>query len=573
MSEIPGTAQPPDGRPRLHLSACLLALVLLWGCCTAAYADTPGACPLPAASQPEEWDGQNTWQTLGTQGYQIGDVKIVVDEVFDLQDPVEDTWYAKTADALHIDTHPGAIRAELLFKQGEPVNARVIYESERRLRALPFLRYAVITPVNCSSGRVDVEVHVKDAWTLKFNLSFAHVGGQSNLNASFEDVDFLGTGKTLEAGHLSNTERSGNQLSYMDPALLGTPWQLDATYEHLSDGSVRAMDLGQPFYEDATPWSLFLHYLDQAQNLNFYDQGSLAWYAKDIQHSDELGWMRLLYWQEGAGMRAGLSYIYRDFAYGELHTNAGVALPQPPLPAQRFGGPALTWEYFQDRYATFINLALIGRAEDYNLGWDTHAQLGYFGTALGSSTPGPFYSLSSSYGADWHGDTLFLGSASLSGRHGAGADRAVLGNITATFYNQSFGAHTLVLHATVDYSLRPDPEYQLYLGGIQGMPGYPNYFLIGDRRWQATVADRVLTQKRILNTYQIGFSVYADAGRERLLNTGGWSRTLADAGIALRLGDVRSAYGGVIYVTYAWPLVKMPGADQRQFVIGNIINF
>ncbi|HEV2111977.1 MAG TPA: hypothetical protein VGT99_11540, partial [Gammaproteobacteria bacterium] len=120
---------------------------------------------------------------------------------------------------------------------------------------------------------------------------------------------------------------------------------------------------------------------------------------------------------------------------------------------------------------------------------------------------------------------------------------------------------------------RPDPEFQLYLGGIQGMPGYPNYFLIGDRRWQLTVEDRVLTQKRIFNTYQIGFSVYTDAGQVRLLETGGWSTTLQDAGVALRLGDVRSAYGGVIYVTFAWPLVKMPGADQRQFVIGNIINF
>ena len=192
---------------------------------------------------------------------------------------------------------------------------------------------------------------------------------------------------------------------------------------------------------------------------------------------------------------------------------------------------------------------------------------------MGSSSPGPFYSLSSNYGADWHGDTLFLGSASLSGRHDAGADRDVLANLTVTLYNQSLGAHTLVLHATADASLRPDPEYQLYLGGIQGMPGYPNYFLIGDRRWQATVADRWLTQRRILNTYQIGFSVYADAGQVRLLDTGHWSRTLADAGIALRLGDVRSAYGGVIYVTYAWPLVKMPGADERQFVIGNIISF
>lgn len=572
MKENLGTARGTD-IARWNIVACLLAGALLCGYGPAVRAAPAGACPVSAATQPEAWEGEHAWKALADQGYHIGQVSIVVDQVFDLQDPVEDTWYAKTADALHIATHPGAIRAELLFKQGDAVNARVVYESERRLRALPYLRYAEITPVNCSAGTADVEVRVKDAWTLKFNLSFAHVGGQSSFGASFEDVDFLGSGKTLEVGHLSDTQRNGNQLTYVDPALFGSRWQLSATYEHLSDGSVRSMDLGQPFYEDETPWSFFVHYLDQEQNLNFYDMGNLAWRAESIQHSDELDWVRLLYWSEGEGMRAGVSYLYQDYAYGPLQTFPAVTLPQPSLPARRFGGPALTWEYYQDRYATFTNLALIGRAEDYNLGWDTHVQLGYFGSTFGSSAPGPFYSLNSSYGADWHGDTLFLGSASLGGRHDDGKDRAVLGNLSFTLYNQTFGFHTLVLHGTVDYSLRPDPEAQFYLGGIQGMPGYPNYFLIGDRRWQATVADRWLTQTRILNTYQIGFSVYADAGQVRQFETGGWSRTLEDAGIALRLGDVRSAYGGVIYVTYAWPLVKLPGANERQFVVGNIITF
>ena len=568
------TAEVPETQVRSRVATCLLMATLFSCFCSGARADAPGACPVLADStQPEEWEGQHSWEALQAAGYRIGRVKIVVDEVFDLTDPVEDTWYAKTANTLHIDTHPGAIRAELLFKPGQPVDSRIIYESERRLRALPFLRYAAVTPVSCASGVVDVETRVKDAWTLKFNLSFAHVGGQSSFGASFEDVDFLGTGKTLAVGHEDDTQRNGNHITYVDPALFGTPWQLDATYAHLSDGSKRAMDIGQPFYEDETPWSLFVHYLDQEQNLNFYDHANLAWRAESIQHFDEVDWMHLLDWHEGEGMRAGVSYLYQDFVYGPLETFPGVTLPMPSLPSRRFAGPLATWEYFQDRYATFTNLALIGRAEDYNLGWDSRVQAGYFGSMSGSSASAWFYSLNSTYGVDWHGDTLLLAAASLTGRRDNSTDRNLLGNVTFTLYNQTFGANTLVLHGAVDYSLRPDPEYQLYLGGIQGMPGYPNYFLIGDRRWQASVADRVLTKTRIFNTYQVGFSVYADAGQVRQLDTGGWSRTLADAGVAIRLGDVRSAYGGVIYVTYAWPLVKMPGANERQFVIGNIINF
>ncbi len=76
-----------------------------------------------------------------------------------------------------------------------------------------------------------------------------------------------------------------------------------------------------------------------------------------------------------------MSGVYQDFVYGPLETFPGVTSPMPSLSARRFAGPLASWEYFQDHYATFTNLALIGRAEDYNLGWDTRAQFGYFASS------------------------------------------------------------------------------------------------------------------------------------------------------------------------------------------------
>ena len=531
------------------------------------------ACPQPAGEGPEQWLGQHTWQTLADAGYRIGRVRIQVDDVFDLSNPEEDTWYGRTADVLHVNTRPHVIREQLLFKSAQPVDARRIYESMRRLRALPFLRYAEITPVNCSFGTVDLAVHVKDAWTLKFDASFAHVGGQSSLGLSFKDVDFLGSGKTLAIGHQSDVERSRNQVSYQDPALLGSRWQLGMTYAHLSDGFIRALDLGQPFYEDDAPWALFIHYLDQQQNLNFYSATRLAWRTSDTQQRTELGWMHLVDWQGDTGDRAGFSFVSQDFQYGPLQSFPPTALAQPVLDPRRYVGLGGAWERYQDRYASFTNIALIGRTEDYNLGWDAQASAGYYATAFGSDRPAWFYNASASKGSVFGEDTLLLGNAVLSGRHQQSRDQAVLADIVFSLYDQHFDDQTFVGHAEVHYSLRPEPEDLQYLGGLQGMPGYPNYLYLGDRRWQVHVADRVLTQARLFNIFQVGFAVYADAGQIRQVNTNTWSKTLADAGIALRLGDVRSAYGGVIYVTYAWPLVKVPGATSRQFVIGNIINF
>jgi hypothetical protein len=555
-------------------------VVLLSLAATAAYADEPpstaaalGRCPAPDTRRPEQWHGQHIWTALQDAGYTISRIDIQVDGVFDLADPKEDTWYARTADALHINTHQKAVREQLLIEPGQKVDARRIYESERRLRALSYLRFADLVPLACTDHTVDVQAHVADAWSLKLDVSFAHVGGQSNFGASFEDVNFLGTGKTLMVGHKSDVQRISNQVSYQDPALLGSRWTLAATYAHLSDGFTRSVDLGQPFYEDQAPWSLFVHYLDQQQNLSFYQDSVVAWRAPDIIQKSELDWMRLLYWDGTAGMRAGVSYIDEDIRYGALQQFPPEALVRPTLTPRRFGGPAGTFEYYQDNYGTFTNLVLIGRTEDYNLGWDDKVQLGYFGEKFGSRVAAWFYDLSSSYGSEPMADSLFLSSAELRGRHQQSQNQGVDGQMLFTLYNQSLPHQTLVLHGELGYSLQPDPEDLQYLGGLQGMPGYPNFYLLGDRRWQGNISDRVVTNTYLFNIFQIGFAVYADAGQIRQLGNAGWSRTLADAGIALRLGDVRSAYGGVIYVTYAWPLVKLPGATQRQFVVGNIINF
>ena len=58
----------------------------------------------------------------------------------------EQPWYERAANKLHIETEEPVILAHLLFAVGDTVNAKRIYETERRLRALPYVREAVIEP-------------------------------------------------------------------------------------------------------------------------------------------------------------------------------------------------------------------------------------------------------------------------------------------------------------------------------------------------------------------------------------------------------------------------------------------
>ncbi|MGH9435452.1 MAG: hypothetical protein ACRD06_05580, partial [Terriglobia bacterium] len=170
------------------------------------------SCPAPQALHGAgRWHGQARWQALARAGYRIGKITIEVKNVFAPGEPDYKRWYARAANTIHIKTRPGVIRSLLLFKRGEPVNSQVIYETLRRLRAQSFVRAATIMPTGCTGKRtVAVMVRVKDAWTLKLDLRFAHIGGSSIFNFKVEEADFLGFGKTVAIGHESNPQRNGD---------------------------------------------------------------------------------------------------------------------------------------------------------------------------------------------------------------------------------------------------------------------------------------------------------------------------------------------------------------------------
>ncbi|MDE2459911.1 MAG: hypothetical protein KGL98_01565 [Gammaproteobacteria bacterium] len=548
----------------------LLALAVLLSIGRAAAADT---CPVPASAASERWQGEAQLQALAAQGYRIGTVDIVVDDVFDLNDPAQQTWYARLADKLHIKTRPHAIHEQLLFKSGEPLDARSVYESERRLRGLKFLRAALILPESCTAHTVNLRVAVKDAWTLKLDFRFAHVGGQNTTQFLVTDANFLGSGKQLSLGHREDPQRSANQIIYQDPSLFGSYWQMNAAYEDLSDGHLRYFNVGQPFYEDRTPWSLEFGFLDQKQNLDFYNQGTLAWSAVSTLQQHTITWTHLLDWSGDSGMRAGLLYSYNDYGYGPAQLQNPNLLPQPVLTPRRLIGAGGTWEFFQDDYATYTNLQYIDRDEDYDLGWLVDAQAGYFGDGFGGDVSAPFYGVSASWGGVLSANTLLLASGYAYDRQQDGQSRNLLTNLTLTAYNQDLPWQTLVAHVQWDSVLRPDPESYLYIGGIQGLRGYPNYFAIGDRRWQATVADRIVTPWQLWNLVQLGFVGYVDVAQIHQLPSSAWGPAYSDVGLGLRFGIIRSAFDNTVFVTVAWPLRGAPGVHGHEIVVGNIINF
>ena len=299
---------------------------------------TPGICitvlcaalgtSLPAARP------ARPWKVLEAQGKVIGRIDVVVQDVFDLTKPADDTWIGRVADHLHASTHEVVIRRALLFSEGDKVNTRRIYETERLLRALPFLKDAHIEPFVETDGSVVARVRVRDAWTTQVNASFSSVGGQKTSSFGIDEKNFLGEGKSVSFDVSKDHERSTWGFTYLDPQFLGSRWTLMLQDQYLSDGMARQFALGRPFYALDTPWSTALTMAQTRTGLYLYDQGVQIYQAPFAQ--DSIQW-------NGAGRfaqsgdrvwRGGVLLQRQDTRYGTF-TQTG-----PPDPCPRPATPA-----------------------------------------------------------------------------------------------------------------------------------------------------------------------------------------------------------------------------------------
>ncbi len=503
----------------------------------------------------------------------ISDIRIEVSNVFDLRKPEENNFVGRAANFIHIRTRPQVVRNALLFKAGDPVDARVIHESERILRALSFIRDARIVPEVGTGGRVTAVVEVRDAWSIKGGLKLHHVGGQTAYRFRVDEVNFLGYGKEILVSHEKDYERTTDELAYTDPQLFGSRWTLRTNYKKLSDGKARLLALERPFYALEARWSAGVWATRYQYVETLYNNGHSVYAFPSIRDEVSLfaSWQ---YAGEGRTVRrAGIEFLSRQNLYGRLFTYRDGLLPAPDLADRRFRGLFFNWELAQDRYRTYDNLEAIGRTEDYNLGWDATLKLGYFSRSFGSTADAPYTQFEVTKGFAPGDDVLMLWRTVGHGRHENGLFRDIYLRSTFTWYSQHFRRQTLAFNADVAVGNRLDPEDYLYLGGSDGWRGYPNHFKAGDRRWRMSFEDRLVTSRSLWGLLQVGYVAYVDVGGLRSLRTGAMGKTYADVGAGFRFGNMKSAFGRVILLTVAVPLVKGPGVDNYQIVVGNVVDF
>jgi outer membrane protein assembly factor BamA len=496
-------------------------------------------------------------------------VNVIVDNVFDPSDPAEDKKLYRWANNVHISTHPTVIESMLLFEEGDEFQGRLLDESARALRATPFLANATLEPRNYeeATNSVDVEVRVRDSWSLAPELKLSRKGGVTEYGLGMADNNLFGTGKDVTIKYMSSVDRDETLLGYGDSNVMGSRVHLSAWASDASDGYRHSLGAGRPFYSLDTRWSLSGALLDEERVDSMYDLGEVI---DEFRHD-----VRELTFSGGfsSGLVNGRA---RRWLYGftsvEDRFSPTLDTPQPALlpDNRKLVFPWIGVQWAEDDFREMSELNDMGRTEDVSLGLNVTMSLGLAKTSFGSDRDATLFRVDAQKGWEPGGDgRLLLLNTGASTR-----------NENDGFHNSTVFAGARYFHRNLDKGLfsvnlqtlaanNLDAENQVLLGGDNGLRGYPLRYQAGTGRASLSVEERFYTDWYPWRLLRLGYAVFFDTGRVWGTDPRGQPSLgrLSDFGAGLRLTSPRSSGRSVIHIDLAFPLDGDPSIDRVQLVV------
>ena len=507
-----------------------------------------------------------SFEELEAEGAIIGEIRIDNQNIFDLSDPEENNVLYRLANKLHIRTRQSVIRRQLLFTSGEPVSVQRIDETERLLRENSYLYEVHIRPIAYHDGVVDIEVVTRDTWTLDPGLGFSRKGGENKARYGLKELNLFGTGTAIEWERNTYDEGNIDAFRFNNNQLFGSRVRLDYLNEDRYDGNGQSISLARPFYSLETRWAAGVEGSIEDRLVSTYNNGILA--SQYQRNTDAAG----IYGGWSKGLVDG--WTRRYFVGIDYVQNSYELVPgQPPpteLPTDEIRvSPFLRYQVVENEFEKTENRREIGRVEYFRLGFASDIKLGYAMTALGSTRPAWSYLASVSKGWNPSGDQILVAAGSVSGLYTEGdTEDQFLAGAFQYFIPQSGRSQTYIALG-FDAASDVDQSNQLTLGGENGLPGYPTDYQTGDRRVLFNIEQRVYTNWFPFRLFRVGGAVFFDAGRAwggEFGNTEkpGW---LADVGFGLRIFSVRSAFGSVFHIDFAFPINPVGDIPSSQFLI------
>ena len=491
------------------------------------------------------------------EGARIGRIRIVRRPIFDTSDPEQDNFLYRTLNALNTPTWKSALRAQLVFDQGDLYEPGLIAESERILRQRAYLSAAWVGVTRVCGDELEVSVLARDTWTLLPSFGASRSGGENTSNAGISDPNFLGSGKSLDISYTRDPDRTETSIDFDDPNVLGSRWRTGFSYDERSDGRGRSLYLERPFYSERAGWRAGLSGVDDVREQSrFVGAEAIADYRRSREYASvDWGWR--LDEHNDRQLRLLGGYRYESFGFERLPDEPALDV----LPRDRtLSYPWIGFDLRENRFREMVNLTRLQRVEDVRDGFVWRTELGYSASGLGATEDRVVlntdfedallatetnyarygFSQSGTYRLDENRFENLQGTLNLEYFHGGSA---------------RWNSWYTKLSYTVAHNLTADQ--QLLLGGDNGLRGYPSEYQQGNRRALWTLERRYFPDWHPFKLFRVGGVLFADAGRAWFddgRNNGPDDGVLKDVGFGFRLASSRIEVQRILHLDFAFPL-------------------
>lgn len=538
----------------------------------AAPAQDPPALPVPAVSPDSCENGRISYVFIDNKS------------IFDTSDPELDRrllWAYRAANALHVSTREWVIRRELLFAPGSCYEPFLLQESERVLRNYDFLSRVDIFGAPQPDGTHHVIVSTRDEWSTRFDVRIGSGGKFSLEGIRITEDNLLGMGQSLGIFYFERDVTRDYGIAYYTPQVARTRWDLAIATGRTRAGTFFREVVGYPFVGDVSRWGGRQSYRREDQFFNFIIQDDPQLDADHVlvpfrDKSFDFAIVRRT-GRRGNTALVGAALSYQQLSYGRDITVApeGNFDDRQPVPDSLV-------DIVNQQRESLSNIrafALLGHRnvwwirrrgldsmqgqEDVRLGLE--AVLGVGRSMPSLEVDDDLYSTLSLYAGLQVGDVLTVARGRGDGRRDltSAADQPewedvyVEGELLSYIQPRRVPGQAVFMRAALSAGWNTRIPFQLTLGGIYGIRGYDLERFPGGRRLLLTVEDRFFLGWPLPDVFDLGGSVFVDAGRMWAGDVpfGGNSGWRAGAGFGLRAAfpaGARSTYR----IDIAWPLER-----------------
>lgn len=194
------------------------------------------------------------------KGKIISDIDITPLEVFG--PTFEDTtrkakgWLERTANAIHTKSNLNTIRKMLLFKVGDAVNPDLMYENERIIRSLPYIKDVrfILEQDSVYTDLVRVHVITQDRFSLGAS---GGVNGTSSAALEVYNQNIFGVGQEISfrfVGHVHRQPYMGLETFYKINNVRGKFINIAAGYMNTYEKEGFSFMLNKPFITPSMKW-------------------------------------------------------------------------------------------------------------------------------------------------------------------------------------------------------------------------------------------------------------------------------------------------------------------------------